>query len=555
MRCRIIEMTDVSALVMTDDGGEATIQLSGTPFASLLRNARVGETLAVVESHRARGVVFPTLAVLEPDLLIDVTTLCGCMKPYGFHALNSLLGRYESRVTTWQIELGNMANDFFDACVHDNRGSEKTLHKRFMEAVTRSFRANALRYSAVEGIDAGFFHDAEQQFGNIYRTVHDTLPRIGVKLSDVILEPQFLSPELGLQGRLDALCHDTIIELKSGKADEFHGGKPKEEHELQMILYSEMLGRKALAGAARKRNLLFYSRYPKLLAVSHTLYQLQTAIAVRNDIVALERDTREGRLADIMDTLREEDFNTSREDGKLYNNYMRPVIVRFLERMRSLPPLERAYFHTFAQFIAREQHICKTQFANVWLTPLAAQESEGEAVTGLTLHPVADMDGSIVELRAETAHDLTSTNFRRGDAVMLFESTEGVADFGTSREMGGGPGVGMGQEVGGGSGFGMGQEVCGGSGFGTGQEVGGGSGVGTIHSQIFRCQVTGISQHSIHLALAYKQRSESVFRPGREYAIAPSYMEATFSQSYKGLTALITSNDDRRSLLLGMRQP
>ena len=487
---------------------EVAVGLEGSPFKSLLANAREGDTIGIVGDDIHRGVLRPTLVVLEPDSLVDVTTLCACLRHYGFHALNSLLARYTSRETTKEIQLGNMANDFFDACVnsHSAADSPDERHAMYLDAVARSFHSNPLIYSALDGLDRGFFYDAEQQFLHILDTVRTTLPSLGIHADDILLEPQFLSPELGLQGRLDALCPDAIIELKSGKADEFHGGKPKEEHELQMILYKEIMHHTLRRSPSSMRNLLFYSRYPKLLSVRHTQLQLQCAIAVRNDIVALERDTRLGRLPEIIARLTEADFNTAHDDGKLYNNYTRPTILRFLERMQQLPPLETAYFHTFAQFIAREQHAAKQRFAQVWLTSLDDQVAEGEAAVGLTLHPIEDLEGSIVELRADSPCDLSGINFRRGDSVILFEQTDTAVATG-------------------------------------------------IKAQIFRCQIVGIGERSLHLALGYKQSSSRVFRLDRPYALTHSYMEATFMQACRGLTALITAPDHRRSLLLGTRQP
>ena len=63
--------------------------------------------------------ICPELIIIEPDFLVDITSLTGCVKPYGDNALNYLLAKFEQEDTTAAILLGNVANQFLDDLVNN----------------------------------------------------------------------------------------------------------------------------------------------------------------------------------------------------------------------------------------------------------------------------------------------------------------------------------------------------------------------------------------------------------------------------------------------------
>ena len=63
------------------------------------------------------------IVILEPDFLIDVSTLCACVKPYGAHALHYWLSQLAPREITQPILLGNAANRFMDDCLHESEAA------------------------------------------------------------------------------------------------------------------------------------------------------------------------------------------------------------------------------------------------------------------------------------------------------------------------------------------------------------------------------------------------------------------------------------------------
>ena len=82
-------------------------------------------------------------AVLEPDYLIDVTTLTGTLKPYGHSPLNFLINAFQPNEPNRHILLGNMANQFMDDCIHEGQQAVFDVSAR------RNYRDNLLAYAGV----------------------------------------------------------------------------------------------------------------------------------------------------------------------------------------------------------------------------------------------------------------------------------------------------------------------------------------------------------------------------------------------------------------------
>ena len=64
------------------------------------------------------GVLTPSFLILEPDYLIDISTLAECFKDYGHHPANYLLMRFQPVGNTRPLLLGNIVNLFLDEWIH-----------------------------------------------------------------------------------------------------------------------------------------------------------------------------------------------------------------------------------------------------------------------------------------------------------------------------------------------------------------------------------------------------------------------------------------------------
>lgn len=516
-------------------------------FADLKEQLYEGAQLNLlsVKAIKAEGaypyVLKPEMLVLDPDFLIDITALCACIRPYGYSAYTHLLNKFAPPARSAAIQLGNAANQFLDDCVNENRdleradracpesaGRERFIQNAdgtaeaelYLRSMQNSFRLSPLAWSTLPDIDRDFFNRCEMQFRHIRQTVRNSFSAAGIDIrqTEVELEPSFLCEALGLQGRMDLLTRnaDKLVELKSGKADEYPYRSPKDEHRLQMALYKEILYYNLDRRHEQVQSYLFYSRYPGLYAVDVPRSHIRRVMALRNAILHIEHRLRRGESRALIGELTEERLNVDGRGDRLYTRYLRPRMMEILTPLHGMRGAEADYFHRFLTFTAREQFRAKVGddradspggFSETWCCDTLTKQQNGNILTGLKLHPVPDEEGAIVRLDLklpEYGEDFLP-NFRQGDMVMLYERNH--------------------------------------------------EGDNVTNKQFFRCTIEEIHPEHMLLKLSYKQRNAGVFRPDSLYAVEPGYMDATFNQAYSGLFSLLTAPRERKELLLGIRPP
>lgn len=500
----------------TPQADEMTVVADGHPgLTEMLENA-VQLNLLGVEKH---GKAFTAAYIIyEPDFLIDVSSLTACYRPFGSHPYNYLLAKFEPRHTTRSILLGNAANGFMDDCINETPEAPTD----FTTSIRHYFHESMLEYACTsDEIDASFFADARQHFDNIRQTVRQrlNLPEIGISPDVVLLEPTFICEALGLRGRLDVMTADhlRLIELKSGRADDFRrtAPRPREEHMLQMALYKEILHYNFGIPYDSISAFLFYSRYPVFFDERTPAAAIKRVLALRNAIVHQERRLASGCFRSILPTFTEETINENRLDNKLYYNYLLPSIKAIIEPLQKMDSLEMEYFSAFLTFLEREQFAAKTNdnrpdsnrsFANLWNADLPSKMAAGDILPGLILHDIihTETQETLVFSLPDYGNDFIP-NFTPGEMVLLYERPDEQANV-TNRHL-------------------------------------------------FRAYIQKIEENELILSLLFKQKNKKFFSAGKAYAIEHDCTDVVFSHNYRSLHALLTATPRRRDLLLGRRQP
>lgn len=485
----------------------------------------MGTQLNIVRPRIEGGVVYADLIILEPDFLVDVSSVANCFNDYGTTALNHLINKIKPFAESPAITLGNLASQFLDEEVHG--GDEESS---FVDSVREFYSDNPLNVltSGVAAERDTFYKEALRQKQNISNAIRRDLPRhvAGFDRRNVILEPSFFSEMLGLQGRMDFMTLDKgmVIEQKSGRC-----GFPQREqdtpvhterHYVQVLLYMLILRYNYSADYERNNGLrvfLLYSKYANsLLAEGFAPELVFRAIQVRNEIAANEVGYAKDGFR-ILDTLTPDSFISNAAKSVFFNRYIRPSLDAVLAPIHNGTALERSYFYRYMRFVETEHLLSKvgsqtkanSGFASTWHDSLEDKLLAGNIYIGLTLEQLPS-EGRVeaLELRFHESQDNDMSNFRVGDIVILYP-------------------------------------------YAAGREP------DARKTMVFRCTVAVIKADTITLKLRAPQSDANVFATpeGFCWTIEHDFMEASYGSLYRGLSAFLTAPKERRDLVLMQRAP
>lgn len=463
------------------------------------------------------GIIHPLYLVVEPDFLLDTTSVTGCIKGWGESAFNHLLAKFRPSESTAYTLMGDFANQFLDDVLNLPEAD-------CVSSMRKVFADRALDISACEDVTPAFFDEARRQFANIRQVVEDLSRQPGLRdggTSTIYVEPSFFCEALGLQGRMDCLVDldgdgkKLLIELKSGKWDEFRG-KAKEEHLMQMLLYKEILHYNMDVRQSDVMGSLLYSKYPHLQEQRSFQEMVFRAMNIRNSIVAMELGLLHGEARTWIPRLTPQALRRNPAcSERFWTQWCLPDLRPLTDALRGMDELTAEYFYTFLQFIEREQYESKMgdtrpdstrALSSLWNASLDTKLENGDIVLDLRMADFRVSDGiEAVCLERTGGEDYSQLNFRIGDAVILYRRQK-EADTAVSQ-------------------------------------------------QVVRCSVERYEGERIWLRLRNPQRDGRVFSREVLYAIEHDHVDANFRSLYYGLFSLLTCGKERRNLLLCQRPP
>ena len=288
------------------------------------------------------------LEVVEPDVLVDISSIAACFQDYGHHPLSYLINRLKPSANTQPILLGNFAGTALDQIIHDSEAD-------FGDMLRTSFSEQALQFCTCEHFSPGQFKvDAQRQVANIRGAVDQLFAEYD--RDKALLEPSFVCKQLGLRGRVDLMTSDMrlLVEQKSGK--KWVGFR--EAHFVQVLLYYGVLHYNFQLDADRVDIQLLYSKYPAsegLLDVANDAALFREAIHLRNLIVALEINIARKGFASVLPLLQPDVLLQREEKAAFFHRYVRPEIEHTLRPLHSLSAIEQDYLERMVTFVFREQ--------------------------------------------------------------------------------------------------------------------------------------------------------------------------------------------------------
>ena len=493
VRC-VVSYWDNEFIYATTDEGSVCIKTDDETLRPLLTE---GMQLNLLECHREGQTIQPKLIVVEPDFLVDISSLAACFSDKEHLPITYTLGRFKPQANTQPILLGNFAGAALDDIINQT-------DFQINDTIRHSFREQVLQFCTCPTFNPQQFkEDAYRQVENIKEAVTELLESQQPKTkSQALLEPSFVCENLGLQGRVDLMTSDKhlLVEQKSGKNWNLeHSASPTpiashlyaEAHYVQLLLYYGVLRYNFHLSADKVDIRLLYSRYPAkqgLLVVNYYQKLFHEAIRLRNQIVAQEFKMAQEGIGSIM-----------------------PQI----EVLKTLSDTERAYVERMLFFVYREQLAQKvgTQegqggaVANLWNMPLTEKRDTGSILYGLRmLHKEQSSTYNGFDRLTFSIPDMEDDflpNFRRNDTVCVY-AYEGEPN------------------------------VC--------------------AAILFKGVIEQLTDHEVIVRLNDGQQNPEVFAD-TTYAIEPSFSDRGTTASIRSLQAFCMASPERRALLVGEQAP
>ena len=429
----------------------------GTDWSYMRDIVHEGSTLGLLGVRPRGGVCVVRWMVYEPDYLMSPSELAGVFEPNAVLPENYFLKSLLPRECSYYTLLGNASGQMLDDLVFQTDDSKAS----YAESVRKTFARHPLDFWLImrDKANAKRFHEeARLQFANIKQLVETQMEMVyGFDLGKALLEPSFVSPAVGLAGRMDYLQADgsRLIEQKSGKRDEYRRTH-KEPHFVQMMLYQLMLGYK-VRGC---QPYLLYSRYSDGLMVERPYMELlRQAMEMRNRIVSMQEEFAKGNgVKEFFEGMQVDDFRQRNVGDKLWFEFVKPrmesVLLPFhAGRHASLSlcglssdlggepddtspsgsrRVELAFFYRFYEFLAKEQWLSRMGngngshgYADLWNNPALVRMENGDMFTRLRPKRL-DGDGKNGAERVTFSIDdnrrsgMGIANFRIGDAVQIY---------------------------------------------------------------------------------------------------------------------------------------
>ncbi len=502
------------------------IESSNTPLAlqlhrrwrSLATVVRRGTTLGVIAptwiSSHVAACTNDTLVILEPDYLIDVTTVAECFSGSKNSHLRVLLNMVSCDQARAETVIGAVVNACFDELLADS-------NVRPSDAVDRALRARYLDVLAALNQGSLSLDQIEHHVHEHLETLRRVIPHLR---GSATTEPMFIAPRFGLQGRIDVLLeederpmHKTIIELKSGSPPSqpqrfaSHAGATitvgmRPNHLMQIAGYNLLLDA-AFPGRQGTSQILYSRSSEEPLRNAPNVHDFKAEfLAMRNRIVSMFNDFAHRRFHWLEHLASLDEMDASPLDHDKLHHFQRATA--------ELDEQEHLYLRAFLSFAFREWTATMVGtpsrtngYSALWRLTIDQKTDELRALTYLHVDPCAsDWERGYLTLRF-TERTPTVHPFRAGDIAVLYRH-EALS-----------------------------------------------AGDGSIAGQVFKCVVRSLDRTSVEVSLRNKLFNRRIFSADALWALDPDVLASGIESMTKALGHFIVADRERRQLFLGNAAP
>ncbi len=478
---------------------------------------------------------FPKFIILEPDYLVDVSSIAECFQDYGKTELFYMKSKFEEVPNSKHIRLGNFANLVVDELLAENENEVIS----FKNIIKKDFQTYPFEYTICEDLKTTekfkeYIVNAELQFENIKKVITNDFIKNDISIENALLEPSFLCELYGIQGRLDILelsstnKHQKIIELKSGGAPfPDDGTSIKPNHRAQLYLYYQLIALLQKIDfhkiSTKIDGYILYSKVSdhNLRYNKPSLAQIQSVFNIRNSIITNEYYLTLDDIAITKEIINKITPNSLINSANVTKNfrekYLEPQIKKVMKPITGMSEIEEHYFYSFVSFIAKEQYLTKigdsdnpnhqgNGLANLWLNSFIEKKEKFEILYDLEISKnLIDKEEKEITLSRKNKEN-EFVNFRKGDTCILYPRNNDD-DLVTT-------------------------------------------------NQIFKCNIKKLSKKEVILSFRYQQSNTKYFEGFDKWALEKDSMDSSFRAMYKNLYTFISSSKKkRRELILTTAKP
>lgn len=502
------------------------VDYSTPELAYLKKILRNGMQLNLIDATVIDTLVVPRFIVVEPDFLLDVSSLASCFTEYGHHPLSFIVNKMRRKPLSQPIMLGNFAGSALDDIIHTPEGESYSVNN----SIRNNFREKALDFCSCPMFDRDLFvKNAKDQASNLEQSVKTLFSKYDKDLA--ILEPTFVCEALGIQGRVDLMTIDfgLLVEQKSGKNGFIewnkgeHGGRMMSDaHFVQLLLYLGVMIYNFQRNPNKVDVKLLYSRYVPKLGLVNVGFERKTfaeALKLRNQIVATEYAIANLGFDKIINYITPATLNEKGIASDFYARYLLPQLMEVTSPLQSLNELERKYFCTMATFSYREQLLAKVGkkegatgcTADLWRLPLEKKIESGNIFVGLRIinkSASSTFNGyDTITLSVPDLGEDFLPNFRVGDMVYLYS-------YNTEKE----------------------PDVC--------------------NSLLYSGYLSKLSNDVIEVRLGDGQKNPDLIdHYSPLFALEHAGSDASSNAEMRGLLEFVTAPNERKQLFLSQREP